>query len=309
MDTAANPQTNDSTTQVEPAEMDSLAQGISRIRIQKVREPQEPSFTREKLVQGLKDKTFKKIVFLTGAGISVSAGIPDFRSPKTGIYANLARYKLPKPEAVFDIAYFKKSPEPFYQLTKELLQDECNPTVAHYFIRMLQEEGLLHICFTQNIDGLEIKAGINSELLVEAHGNYRGAHCVKCWSSAPIDEMMDHIKRQEIYKCGCSGLIKPNIVFFGEQLPRKFLLQMQNIEKGDLVIIMGTSLSVNPFAALINEVPKGVPVVYVNRENKSLKRKDVLFMEGDIDGQLSQLVKDLGWEEKLVDINGKALIK
>ena len=309
MDITTSSKTKRSTNRVEPTEMNNLAQGISKLTIKKVPEPQDSSFTREKLVQGLKDKTFKKIVFLTGAGISVSAGIPDFRSPKTGIYANLARYKLPKPEAVFDIAYFKKSPEPFYQLTKELLQDECNPTVAHYFIRMLQEEGLLHICFTQNIDGLEIKAGINSELLVEAHGNYRGAHCVKCWSSAPIDEMIDHIKRQEIYKCKCSGLIKPNIVFFGELLPQRFVVKMQDIDETDLVIIMGTSLSVTPFSELINEVSKGTPVVYINRENKSLKRKDVLFMKGDIDGQLSQLVKDLGWEEKLVDVQGKRLIK
>ena len=75
---------------------------------------EKPIFTRNDLINGLKEKKYKKIVFMTGAGISVSAGIPDFRSPKTGLYANLQKYNLPTPESIFTLSYFNKNPEPFY---------------------------------------------------------------------------------------------------------------------------------------------------------------------------------------------------
>jgi len=88
---------------------------------EKIKEKAERAFTYEKLVKGLKEGKFKKIVVATGAGISVSAGIPDFRSPKTGLYQNLEKYDLPTPESIFDIAYFNEKPEAFYQLANEFL--------------------------------------------------------------------------------------------------------------------------------------------------------------------------------------------
>jgi len=99
------------------------------------------------------------IIILTGAGISTSAGIPDFRSPKTGLYANLQKYNLPYPEAIFDINYFKQNPKPFFELAKELFTGNYQPTSTHRFIRLLEEEGKLLRNYTQNIDGLEIKEG------------------------------------------------------------------------------------------------------------------------------------------------------
>ena len=95
-------------------------------------------------MKGLKEGKFKKIVVLTGAGISVSAGIPDFRSPKTGLYANLQKYNLPTPESIFDIAYFKEKPEAFYQLAKEFLDlEKFNPTPTHYLARLFQDKKIL----------------------------------------------------------------------------------------------------------------------------------------------------------------------
>ena len=96
------------------------------------------AFTYKKLVKGLKDGRFKKIVVATGAGISVSAGIPDFRSPKTGLYANLGKYNLPTPESMFDLKYFQESPEAFYQLANEFLDiKKYSPTPTHYFAKLL----------------------------------------------------------------------------------------------------------------------------------------------------------------------------
>ena len=95
-------------------------------------------FTRQELVEGLKSNKYKKIVIMTGAGISVSAGIPDFRSPKTGLYANLKQYDLPFPEAIFSLDYFKKKPEPFYKLAMTFLDlDNYDPTPTHYFCKLL----------------------------------------------------------------------------------------------------------------------------------------------------------------------------
>jgi NAD-dependent histone deacetylase SIR2 len=115
----------------------------------------------------------KRVVVMTGAGISTSAGIPDFRSPETGLYANLARLDLPYAEAVFDISYFRNNPEPFYVLAKELYPGKFNPTVAHAFIALLEEKYMLQMLFTQNIDCLERKAGVPDEKIVEAHGKSR----------------------------------------------------------------------------------------------------------------------------------------
>ena len=102
----------------------------------------------------MKEKKYKKIVLLTGAGLSVGAGIPDFRSPKTGLYSKLQEYNLPRPEAVFDIDFFKENPIPFIKLAKEFLSGEFIPTDGHRFIKKLQDEEVLLSNLTQNIDDL-----------------------------------------------------------------------------------------------------------------------------------------------------------
>ena len=101
----------------------------------------------------LASNKYTNIVVLTGAGISVSAGIPDFRSPNTGLYDNLAKYNLPYPEAVFDLSYYKHNPEPFIQLACELWPGICHsPTITHSFIALLERKGVLLRNYTQNIE-------------------------------------------------------------------------------------------------------------------------------------------------------------
>ena len=116
------------------------------------------------------------IVVMCGAGVSVSAGIPDFRTPGTGLYDNLVDYGLPYPEAIFDSDYFPTNPAPFYRLCKDLWPGNYSPTPAHRFLARLHAHGKLRRCYTQNIDSLESAAGLPPDLVVAAHGNFDSAH-------------------------------------------------------------------------------------------------------------------------------------
>jgi len=142
--------------------------------------PTTGNYSYQDIVDGLKNGEYKKVLVLTGAGVSVSAGIPDFRSPGTGIYDNLAEYNLPRPEAIFTLDYFLDKPEPFYKFSQHFDLSACNATPTHYFVKLLQEKGLLWKCMTQNIDNLEEKTGMDMSDVVQCHGANRGAACAKC---------------------------------------------------------------------------------------------------------------------------------
>ncbi|KAK9962748.1 hypothetical protein ABG768_008100 [Culter alburnus] len=212
----------------------------------------------------------KNIICMVGAGISTSAGIPDFRSPGTGLYANLQKYNLPYPEAIFQIDYFKKHPEPFFALARELYPGQFKPTVCHYFMKMLKDKGLLRRCYSQNIDTLERVAGLEGDDLIEAHGTFHTSHCVSCFcrKEYSMDWMKNKIFSEDIPKCdSCGSLVKPDIVFFGENLPARFFTSMKmDFPRCDLLIIMGTSLQVQPFASLVSRVSNSCPRLLINME-------------------------------------------
>jgi NAD-dependent deacetylase sirtuin 3 len=103
------------------------------------------------------------------------------RTPGTGLYDNLKQFKIPYPEAIFDIEYFSSNPKPFFTLAKEIMPSiKYKPNKIHYFLRLLQEKRLLQRLYTQNIDGLERTAGIITDKLVEAHGTFSSARCLGC---------------------------------------------------------------------------------------------------------------------------------
>uniref|UniRef100_A0A8C5AQA5 NAD-dependent protein deacetylase sirtuin-2 n=1 Tax=Gadus morhua TaxID=8049 RepID=A0A8C5AQA5_GADMO len=171
----------------------------------------------EGLARYIQSGKCKNIVCMVGAGISTSAGIPDFRSPGTGLYANLQKYNLPYPEAIFQIDYFKKHPEPFFALARELYPGQFKPTVCHYFMKMLKDKGLLRRCYSQNIDTLERVAGLEGDDLIEAHGTFFTSHCVSfsCRKEYNLEWMKEKIFSDDIPKCDkCSSLVKP-----GESFP------------------------------------------------------------------------------------------
>ncbi|MCK5805992.1 MAG: NAD-dependent deacylase [Lentisphaeria bacterium] len=186
------------------------------------------------------------IAFLTGAGMSTESGIPDFRSP-TGVYAN-------RPNGnVFDIDAFKDDPGAFYAFIhpryREMLDADPNP--GHLAIVALEEEfGKQIEIATQNIDMLHERAG--SSCVHTLHGTIEYATCMRCGDGLPLEEILPRIEKGRVPRhSACGGVMKPDIVFFGEQLPVDKLMASQTaMEEADLVIIVGTSLVVHPAAAL-----------------------------------------------------------
>ncbi|XMA15091.1 hypothetical protein WAI453_007882 [Rhynchosporium graminicola] len=255
----------------------------------------------------IKDGPPKKIVVMTGAGISTSAGIPDFRSPETGLYSNLARLDLPHPEAVFDISFFREKPEPFYVLAKELYPGKFHPTIAHSFIALLNRKHMLHMLFTQNIDCLERKAGVPDDKIVEAHGSFATQRCIECKTPYPDDLMKEAVESGNVPHCEethCDGLVKPDIVFFGESLPSSFFDNRDAPQKADLCIVIGTSLSVQPFAHLPSMASEGVPRILINREQVGDlgSRPDDVMILGDCDDGVRKLADALGWKDELEEM-------
>lgn len=206
----------------------------------------------------------QNMVVFTGAGISTGAGIPDFRGPG-GLYETVgAKYKLPSGESLFDIDYFKRRPKPFFDFTRELFETTLEPTAFHYLIARWEREGRINMTITQNIDGLHSAAGCQNVL--DCHGSYQRATCQKCGRTYEQSDYIEAVLMGEIPKCTCRGVIKPDVVFFGEALPHGFLNLLQNPPKADLLVVLGTSLTVLPAASLALDLCDRTPSIIINRE-------------------------------------------
>ncbi|XP_020835827.1 NAD-dependent protein deacetylase sirtuin-3, mitochondrial isoform X2 [Phascolarctos cinereus] len=255
----------------------------------------------------IRTKACQRVVVMVGAGISTPSGIPDFRSPGSGLYSNLEQYDLPYPEAIFELDYFFHNPKPFFTLAKELYPGNYRPNLAHYFLRLLHDKGLLLRLYTQNIDGLERAAGIPATKLVEAHGTFASATCTVCWQSFPGEEFQVDVMADRVPRCPiCTGIIKPDVVFFGEQLPQRFFLHVADFPMADLLIIIGTSLEVEPFASLSQASRRSVPRVLINRELVGpfawQPRHNDVAQLGDVISGVEMLVKALGWTKEIEDL-------
>lgn len=187
----------------------------------------------------------RRVLVMVGAGISTPSGIPDFRSPGSGRYSNLQEYDIPYPEAIFELPFFFHNPKPFLALAKKLYPGHYRPNVIHYFLRLLHDKGLLLRLYTQNIDGLERASGIPASKLVEAHGSFASATCTVCRRTSPGENFWADVLVDRVPRCSvCTGIVKPDIVFFGEPLPQRFLLHVADFPMADVLLILGTSLQV-----------------------------------------------------------------
>uniref|UniRef100_A0A1B0D9H0 protein acetyllysine N-acetyltransferase n=1 Tax=Phlebotomus papatasi TaxID=29031 RepID=A0A1B0D9H0_PHLPP len=276
-------------------------------------------------------KHSQRILVLTGAGVSVSCGIPDFRS-RDGIYRRLAVDfpDLAEPQAMFDISYFSRDPRPFYRFARDIYPGQFRPSPCHRFIRRLEECGRLLRNYTQNIDTLERLAGI--ERVIECHGSFGTASCTRCGNRVDASAIADDIRAQRIPMCAIcqpdresmsaamaelpeglvqAGIMKPDIVFFGEGLPTAFHdAIMADRDACDLLIVIGSSLKVHLHFKHLKKT-KGVPQILINREPLPHMRFDVELL-GDSDVIIDHLCNELGgewrdicWrEQKLCEITG-----
>jgi len=282
------------------------------------------------LANYIKNGYAKKIVMLTGAGISVSSGIPDFRSQKTGLYHNIKKYNLTNPELLFNREYIIKNPKPFYTLVKEFISKEYKPSFTHYLSILFNQKGLLLKYYTQNIDSLDSKAGLSSPYLTECHGHMRTATCSNCGNKINTELIKTTIIKDEIPKCEkCNGLYILDVVMNDDDLPEEFFDQLEKDFQGcDLLIVMGTSLKVEPFPGMIEDPPLDVPRVLINNEpvvtyNEELAEKNGklveiskdrmsqkfkfghffnrrdIFIKGDLNENVFELIKEIGWEDDL----------
>eukprot|EP00127_Corallochytrium_limacisporum_P006930 Clim_evm16s238 gene=Clim_evmTU16s238 len=280
--------------------------------------PKEPEFSKVDIPDAvglgklLAEEKFKRILVVSGAGLSVSAGIPDFRTPGTGLYDNLEKYNLPYPEAIFTMDFFNTDPSPFFLLSKELMPGKFKPTLGHFFIRMLHDRGLLLRAYTQNIDTLEREAGVPGDRVIEAHGSFATATCQtrKCRCKVELKDIRDRVLSGEIPRCNeCKeeGVLKPDIVFFGESLPERFFNNVdRDVDEADLVIVMGTSLAVAPVCMLPTMVDRMVPRVLINLEmvgdfqsrTNPRNYRDISLIT-QCDEAVMEICKGAGWHNEL----------
>ena len=249
------------------------------------------------------------VIVMQGAGVSVAAGIPDFRTPETGFYSRVKAMGMSDPEAIFDIDLFRENPQPFYEVAHELLPGRYKPTAAHYFSTLLEKKGKLLRLYTQNIDGLERIGGVSEDRLVEAHGHFRSAHCAVCNKEFDIGVVIDHVKKQTPVFCKCGGWVKPDIVFFGQNLPdRMWELSETDFPKCKLLIVLGTSLKVFPFAGMVDWVTTGVPRYLINNEaagpwSTDHPKPHDYFIKGDIQDVARGVINTAGWSEDYINIS------
>ena len=203
----------------------------------------------------------KRILVVTGAGISVKCGIPDFRS-SDGLYNTLDcdEIGIPSAELLFDYEYFKIEPEPFYRYAKMLLpRKDVIPSLCHSFIRTLECRKKLLRNYTQNVDGIEKIAGISTDKAIQCHGSMSSFSCMKCKKRKPLDYVINSIILGNVPTCDgkfCCGVFKPEIVFFGESLPTTFFKALsKDYLKCDMLVVIGTSLKVG---GSVSEILKAV---------------------------------------------------
>ena len=203
----------------------------------------------------------RRNVALTGAGMSTESGLPDFRSAD-GLWATV------DPARVASLSAFERDPAAFYAFYRTRLASLAGavPNAGHRALARLEGIGKLHLVVTQNVDGLHQQAG--SRDVVEVHGNLRECRCARCATVRPISEMVPPAGAEDVPRCACGGLLRPNVVLFEELLP---LAAYERAEAAcrecDVLLVVGSSLAVYPVAALPELAARaGARLVIVNRD-------------------------------------------
>ena len=210
------------------------------------------------------------IVFFGGAGVSTESGVPDFRG-QDGLYRQ--QYAYP-PEEILSHSFFMEKPEEFYRFYRaKMLCKEAKPNWAHKALARLEERGKVRAVITQNIDGLHQMAG--SKEVLELHGTVYQNHCIRCHKSYPLSAVTES---EGVPRCSCGGIIKPDVVLYGENLDGECLRKaIAYIRQAEVLIVGGTSLTVYPAAGLIDYYGGG-RLVLINQSATAFDRQADLIL-------------------------------
>jgi NAD-dependent protein deacetylase/lipoamidase len=234
------------------------------------------------------------VVALTGAGISVPSGIPDFRSPRTGLWENV------DPMEVAHIDVFHRDPERFWHFYGERFQslEHTRPNPAHYALAALERAGLLQAVITQNIDRLHARAG--SRELIEVHGTIAHSSCLHCRARFPLADVRERqaADRQGIPRCDCDRPLKPDVVLFGEYLPVDAITRAQALASGaELMLCIGSSLEVYPVADLpAATLASGGRLAILTQGSTPFDSQATVRMGGDVVQELGAVLDALALE-------------
>jgi NAD-dependent deacetylase len=247
----------------------------------------------ERLAAMIRDA--RSVVALTGAGISVPSGIPDFRTPGTGLWANV------DPMEVAHIDVFHRDPERFWRFYGDRFQtlEHTQPNAAHRALARLEHAGLLEAVITQNIDRLHDRAGTRE--LIEVHGTIGHSSCLSCGARYPLAEVRDRQERDaaRIPRCDCGEPLKPDVVLFGEMLPLDAITRAQALAAGaDVLLCIGSSLEVYPVAELpAITLAGGGAVALVTLGATPYDARAAVRCGGDVVAELTALTGLLGLSE------------
>ncbi len=231
----------------------------------------------------------RRVVVLTGAGISTPSGIPDFRSEGKGLWSR------DEPMEVASLSTFRTHPERFFEWFRPLAGQifDAQPNVAHRALADLEKAGTAQTIITQNIDMLHQKAG--SKHVIEMHGTLKTLSCTRCYKQFDSSEFVRRfIDDGTIPICQkCSGILKPDVILFGEQLPQAAWFEAQSAARScDLMVVAGSSLEVLPVAGLpMQAVDRGAHLIVINNSPTYINvRADVVIMD-DVATTLPELAK------------------
>jgi NAD-dependent SIR2 family protein deacetylase len=266
----------------------------------------------------------KRLLVIVGAGLSTSAGVPDFRSPDSGLYSTLIAQGVADPQEVFNSDVFRDEPEIFWSVAHLFFQQNTviKPTRAHLLLAAIDARGSLLRLYTQNVDELEIAAGIKPSHIIAAHGNAKNVRCVKCGKRCSVDTpaIVSAVLAKEIPYCAtikCRGVLRPEVVFFGESLPQRFHDNVTNdVKDADVILVTATSLSVAPLSTIHKKTgdDDGTPRIFINREmpvDKTMWPSFDIILLGEVDDIFSALFegKEIENCEWIVDGPAARLIK
>jgi len=231
----------------------------------------------------------KRVVVLTGAGISTPSGIPDFRSEGSGLWSR------DEPMEVASLQTFRIAPEKFFAwfrpLAHQIFYAEPNP--AHVALANFEQSGHNITILTQNIDGLHQKAG--STKVVEMHGTLRTLTCVQCYKQFPSHDFIQaFIENQSIPHClSCNGILKPDVILFGEQMPHTaWQTSQREVRQCDLMLVAGSSLEVLPVAGLpLQALDRGAHLIVINNTETYVNMRADIVLTQDVATLLPQIIK------------------